>query len=114
MHDRNAEIKECIDWRACSYTNWYENFHKITLESICIPLPDRIVDYLRDEIIILPKECYGHEEPTTVDQSAGSSFGDDDGDDEEVIIFRIRLIRFNNPFTFIFAATRVSRVQCID
>lgn len=58
MHEKNQQLKECIDLRACSYPNWYKKFNKITLKSICLPIPDEIVKYLLDEIIILPKECY--------------------------------------------------------
>lgn len=78
MHATNQEIKECIDLRACSYTNWSKKFRKITLESVCIALPDQMVKYLLDEIIILPKECYGNEPDDT--------FGDDADDADDIVV----------------------------
>lgn len=76
MHATNQEIKECIDLQACAYPNWCTQFTKITLKSVCIPLPEQIVKYLLDEIIILPKECYNDDIEET---------GDDANDDEDEI-----------------------------
>lgn len=87
MHVNNLEIKECVDLRACAYTNWYKKFRKITLDSVCIPLPDEIVKYLLDEIIILPKECYSKDDNDDtfgdVNVAGGSNAVDDDDDDDE-------------------------------
>lgn len=93
MHEKNQQLKECIDLRACSYVNWYNKFHKISLQSVCVPLPDEIVNYLLDEIIILPKECYAREQATTVAATSysgePSSFdaGDNDSTGTEVSHF---------------------------
>lgn len=90
MYEKNQQIKECIDLRACSYVNWYDKFHKISLQSVCVPLSDEIVNYLLDEIIILPKECYARTQSTSVVvtgySGAPSSFGagDDDSTGTEV------------------------------
>lgn len=90
MHEKNQELKECIDLRACSFVNWYNKFHKITLQSVCVPLPDDIVNYLLDEIIILPKECYSRDQSNSVAATsysgAPSSFDatDDDSTGTEV------------------------------
>ena len=61
MHEKNQLIKDCIDLRACSYSSWYNDFQKITIKSHCEPIPQALVDYFLDEIIILPKECYATE-----------------------------------------------------
>lgn len=81
MHGTNQLIKECIDLRACAYSNWYRMFQKITPDSICIPLSRPIVDYLLDEIIILPKECYA-----TDDIDADKTNNDDSEDEEDPIV----------------------------
>lgn len=88
MHGTNQEIKECIDLRACAYTNWYKKFRKLTFDSVCIPLSDEIVNYLLDEIIILPKECYTNDENSTIEaESTGTTAdNDDDEDDEDIVV----------------------------
>lgn len=58
MQEKNLQTKECDDLRTCAYNNWYEQFSKITLRSNIVCIPKHIIDYLLDEIIILPKECY--------------------------------------------------------
>lgn len=82
MHGTNQQIKECIDLRACAYSNWSQLFQKIVPESICIPLSDQMVDYLLDEIIILPKECYAND-------SAVGQENDDDSDDEDAVVVSV-------------------------
>lgn len=90
MHVNNQEIKECVDLRACAYTNWYRKFRKITFDSVCIPLPEEIVKYFLHEIIILPKECYSDdgEKDSFGDENvaAGSNNDDDDEDEDEAVV----------------------------
>lgn len=114
MHGTNQEIKECIDLRACAYTNWYKKFRKITLDSVCIPLSAEIVKYLLDEIIILPKECYGSDK----DESFGGETDDDDDDDDIVVSILNQQFVQNVSIKiesdcWIVVATGISRVQCI-
>lgn len=78
MHGTNQEIKECIDLRACAYTNWYKKFRKITFDSVCISLSDVLIKYLLDEIIILPKECYNNTDEVNND--------DDDDDEDDIVV----------------------------
>lgn len=59
MARRSVHELECDELGHCSYQNWYEQFSTITLKSVFVPIPQTIIDYLLDEIIILPKECYG-------------------------------------------------------
>lgn len=68
MLERNSEKKNCDDLRACAFNNWSEKFSKISIESITIPIPNDIVKYLKDEIIILPKECYDNEPENNYDE----------------------------------------------
>lgn len=83
MHVTNKEIKECIDLRTCAYTNWYKKFRKITYDSVCIPLSDEMINYLLDEIIILPKECYLNE------SKRDDAEDDDSGDEDDIVVSEI-------------------------
>lgn len=58
MHQKSELLKECHDLRTCAYFNWCEQFSKITIKFDIIPIQKEVVEYLKDEIIILPKECY--------------------------------------------------------
>lgn len=86
MHGTNQEIKECIDLRACAYTNWYKKFRKLTFDSVCIPLSDVMVKYLLDEIIILPKECYKDDDNSTFQSASTSAVDDEDDDPDDVVV----------------------------
>lgn len=103
MHEKNQQLKECIDLRACSYINWYNIFHKISLRSVCVPVPDEIVNYLLDEIIILPKECNAREQSASATATSysgePSSFdaGDDDDDDSTETEVLQSVFGFGNP-----------------
>lgn len=94
MHGTNQQIKECIDLRACAYPNWYKKFRKITPQSICIPLSDEIVSYLLDEIIILPKECYGSDDDEETQEETKDN--GNDSEDEDPVLVNIRCGRTNN------------------
>lgn len=90
MHVNNQEIKECVDLRACAYTNWCKKFRKITFDSVCIPLPDEIVKYLLDEIIILPKECYSNDDAKAFgnenENDANTEDVDDEDEEDEIVV----------------------------
>lgn len=43
--------------RACSFDNWYADFKKISIKSHCIDITAEVLQYLRDDMIVLPKEC---------------------------------------------------------
>lgn len=83
MHSKNEELKESIDLWACSYVNWFKDFEKIAMKSLFVPLPGEIVEYLLDEVIILPKECYPETEAISSSghRGASCSFNDSDEDD---------------------------------
>uniref|UniRef100_A0A1B0D129 Uncharacterized protein n=1 Tax=Phlebotomus papatasi TaxID=29031 RepID=A0A1B0D129_PHLPP len=57
---------------ACSFNNWYSQFEKITIKSFIVPIPNHVLDYLRDDMIIMPRECL---DPTE---------DDDDASEEEI------------------------------
>lgn len=42
---------------ACSFVNWHRIFDKIAFESVVVEIPEHIVQYLLEEMIILPAEC---------------------------------------------------------
>ncbi|XP_040168735.1 cell division cycle protein 123 homolog [Anopheles arabiensis] len=50
---RNIELEK----QACMHVNWYELFRKNTIKSCIIPVPDDVLAYLRQDMLILPKEC---------------------------------------------------------
>uniref|UniRef100_A0A182Q9I2 Uncharacterized protein n=1 Tax=Anopheles farauti TaxID=69004 RepID=A0A182Q9I2_9DIPT len=52
---RNIELER----QACMHINWYELFRKNTFRSCIIPVPIDVLDYLRKDMLILPKECCG-------------------------------------------------------
>lgn len=108
MLERNSVMQKCDDLRACAYYNWFEDFSKITIKSVIIPIPTEIVEYLKDEIIILPKECYDNETAETQDQHE-----DDDALDTPVRHFQYankRLFYISYlSFAVRFSATRISR-----
>ena len=42
----------------CSFPAWYEQFEKVTVESVVLPLPEEVLNYLRTEgSLVLPQEC---------------------------------------------------------
>lgn len=111
MHQKDELLTECIDLRTCAYFNWCEKFSKITVKFDIIPIPKDVVEYLKDEIIILPKECY------KLDEEA-----EDEGNDTlntPVCIIHIGIINFtiyNSPLFYFFQlkqrlATGISRIQ---
>lgn len=75
MIEKNPQTKECNELRVCAYFNWHGQFEKLCVRSEVIPIPANIVQYLQDEIIILPKECYAS------DENASTAFDNEDDDD---------------------------------
>ena len=73
MHDLE-ELDMLMKYQSCSFQTWYNEFEKISIPSTAIKVPINVVDYLLDEIIILPKECM---------QADASTLGYEDDDTEE-------------------------------
>ncbi|CAO1300908.1 unnamed protein product [Diamesa serratosioi] len=40
-----------------SFHNWYDHFKKNSIRSFCLPLPSNVLNYMREDKFILPKEC---------------------------------------------------------
>ncbi|CAD7094022.1 unnamed protein product [Hermetia illucens] len=54
-----AEVLEQLD--ECSFPHWFEDFEKIAIRGVSVEIPENALEYLRDEIVVLPKECYPSE-----------------------------------------------------
>lgn len=79
-------VKQCLELRSCSFASWYAKFAKITFKSIRIPIPANVLEYILDDVFVLPKECNA---TSTADAArsceAGSSDNKDwDSEDSEI------------------------------
>lgn len=43
--------------KVCSIGSWYNEFKKISIKTQLLPIPPNVLQYFRDDMIILPKEC---------------------------------------------------------
>lgn len=68
-------------FQACSIDKWYEDFQDITIRTNIVKLSKELLEYFRDEIVILPKECFPENDEWT-----------DDEEDEDQI--EVNVIRF--------------------
>ena len=82
MLTRQKELSDLIN---CSYQNWYEDFRKNAIKSFVLPIPSEVLNYLKQDLFVLPKEC------TPVGGSSGASyvgeesnFDDDDAERNDV------------------------------
>ena len=77
--------KETSDLITCAYHNWYENFKKHCIKSHSLELPADVLNYLKQDFFVLPKECKistsNSDQTTTVGEA--SNFENDGDDDEE-------------------------------
>ncbi|XP_058062020.1 cell division cycle protein 123 homolog isoform X1 [Anopheles bellator] len=84
---RNIELEK----KACMIVNWYDLFRKNTIKACIVPVPADVVEYLRQDMLILPAECSnissnvsaseGYQ--TTHFNAFDDQFGDSDGDDQD-------------------------------
>lgn len=82
----------------CALPSWYSKFEKITIPTRFIQIPNNILQYLKDEIIVLPKECYTNlntsdsvifntiSNISQQQQISDDNNSSDDDDDNELII----------------------------
>lgn len=97
MLEKSAlELKEL---EHCSFNNWYDLFEKISIKSFRLQIPEHIVDYLKEELIILPKECEitkGDHETPDPDDIIGEEgdFDDEDTEQSEVPEFQVRSLDY--------------------
>lgn len=45
-------------YHACSIENWYEDFQDVTIRTNIVKIPQDVLNYFRDDLMVLPKECY--------------------------------------------------------
>lgn len=45
-------------YEACSIENWYEDFQDVTIRTNIVKIPRNVLNYFRDDLMVLPKECY--------------------------------------------------------
>lgn len=79
---QNIELEQV----ACMLVNWYDQFKKNTIKSYIIPIPEDVIIYLRQDLVILPKECSNTTSSTDTKtkhfNSYDDQFSDEDEDDE--------------------------------
>uniref|UniRef100_A0A182W7A0 Uncharacterized protein n=1 Tax=Anopheles minimus TaxID=112268 RepID=A0A182W7A0_9DIPT len=83
---RNVEVEK----RACMHVNWYDLFRKDTIKSFTVTVPEDVLAYLRQDMLILPKECTnftdvrtGEGFQTTHYNAFDDQFGESDSDGED-------------------------------
>ena len=66
----------------CSLPKWYQSFEKITFPTVSIPLPNEVLEYLRENgSLVLPRECNKEAYDGTEDDY--DDFGDTDWNDSK-------------------------------
>uniref|UniRef100_A0A336LZQ5 CSON005131 protein n=1 Tax=Culicoides sonorensis TaxID=179676 RepID=A0A336LZQ5_CULSO len=63
-----------------SFPEWYKDFKKISIRSHIVQIPENVLEYLRDEMIVLPKECQENENST---KNIGDDYLDEDTEETE-------------------------------
>lgn len=81
-------VKECLDLRSCSFPAWYRLFAKVTFESVCLPMPTNVLNYLLHYPFVLPKECSTEKCQEFCDEFS-STAADDDDDPEAATVSSI-------------------------
>lgn len=70
-----------------SLSNWQPRFEKISIPTISLPIPDDVLQYLRTDFFVLPKECDDQDQDDTDafgdSSEAAYQAADDDYDDED-------------------------------
>lgn len=82
MPEETADQKVQRELHICSYPNWYKDYEKVAIESTCLPIPANVLQYLLDEIIILPKECI----PMSEQNESHPGYEDEDTEQAEASI----------------------------
>lgn len=76
---RNIELEKA----ECMFVNWYEQLKKNTIKSYVIPIPDDVLAYLRQDLVILPKECSQLHSSEDTKTKHFNSYDDQFSDDDE-------------------------------
>ncbi|XP_063704250.1 translation initiation factor eIF2 assembly protein-like [Culicoides brevitarsis] len=63
-----------LSLKTFSFPEWYKDFKKISIRSHIVNIPPKVLEYLKDEMIVLPKEC----NETTHENELGDDYLDED------------------------------------
>lgn len=82
--------KELSDLICCSYHSWYEDFRKNCIKSIVLPIPRDVLNYLKQDLFVLPVECTPAGGSSSSSDYVGekTDFDDDDTEDAGAPEFR--------------------------
>jgi len=73
------KVEEVLE---CSLPHWYPSFEKVTFPTVCLSLPNNVLDYLREDgQLVLPKEC--NKESYDGKEEDYDEFGDTDWDNDD-------------------------------
>lgn len=76
--------KELSDLISCSYQNWIEAFRKNAIKSFVLPIPSEVLNYLKQDLFVLPKECNPTAGSSSATQFVGEKIDFDDEDTEDI------------------------------
>lgn len=68
----------------CSFHNWHETFSKNSIKAFCLPIPANVLEFLRADLFILPKECVVSSAGSSADNFVGEESNFDEDDTESV------------------------------
>lgn len=77
--------KETSDLIACSYHNWYEDYKKHCIKSYSIEVPEDVLNYLKQDFFVLPKECKITSTNSFETKQVGEASNFEDDDEEETL-----------------------------
>lgn len=74
----------------CSYNYWYEDFRKNCIKSFVLPIPPDVLEYLQQDLFVLPVECTpaGGSSSSCAFVGEKTDFGDEDTEDAGAPEFR--------------------------
>ena len=76
--------KEFSDLLTCSYHNWHEDYKKHCIKSHCLPIPDDVLNYLKQDLFVLPKECkVSSSSSTSETRTVGEATNFEESEEEE-------------------------------
>lgn len=78
--------KEVSDLMSCSYHQWHENYKKHCIKSHCLQIPEDVLQYFKQELFVLPKECKifnSGSSSSANTKTVGEASNFEDADDEE-------------------------------
>lgn len=76
-------VKNLSEKNFFNFEFWNKLFKQNSIESIEIEIPKNVLNYLRDDIIILPKECNQNDDTENDEFECEPNFNADDYDDDD-------------------------------